>query len=479
MASGSRRCRVHTTVAFGAHSDGRRSIVCSMSASEMLPNTPLASTTSAGTAPAYDAVSDASPQTTSTPGGAVARARCDVVLVQLDQPRLARRRRADARRARRSGRDPGPRTSRRPGSVRAGTRPTRRGCAVARSRGAARARCRDCRRPRCQSTQDPQSAWSLSPRALSRSTRRARAPRARTSGPKRAITLPSRPTRNFSKFHRMSPVCPSPSAVCVSSWYSGWRPVAVDLDLLRERERHVVVGAAERRDLVGAAGLLLAELVAGDADHVEALVLVLVLELLQPFVLRGQAAERRDVHHQRDLALLVGEHVGGAVEGGQLRVVQRHGNSFSVRSSVESAAGYPCVIRAETVQIERRDRAPLGAAQPDVLGLPPRTHRRGAHRAAPAVDREEPVLLPREVGVERDAVRGEHFAVAREQCAFLGAAQLGRCRRRRARRRRRGCRARRLTTAQSRNPVRVGSSPSTKRLPRCGSPCTSVHSPSR
>ena len=40
----------------------------------------------------------------------------------------------------------------------------------------------------------------------------------RTSGEKRAITLPSRPTRNFSKFQRMSPSTPSASAVLVSDW---------------------------------------------------------------------------------------------------------------------------------------------------------------------------------------------------------------------------------------------------------------------
>ena len=39
-----------------------------------------------------------------------------------------------------------------------------------------------------------------------------------TSGEKRAITLPSRPTRNFSKFQRMSPVWPSASGVSVSAW---------------------------------------------------------------------------------------------------------------------------------------------------------------------------------------------------------------------------------------------------------------------
>ena len=38
-----------------------------------------------------------------------------------------------------------------------------------------------------------------------------------TCGAKRAITFPSRSTRNFSKFHRMSPSTPSASAVAVST----------------------------------------------------------------------------------------------------------------------------------------------------------------------------------------------------------------------------------------------------------------------
>ena len=74
VRSGGRRWRVQITVAPGAHSDGNVSIVRRMSSSEMLPNTPHASTSSAGTAPAYALVSDASPATTSTPGGAAARA---------------------------------------------------------------------------------------------------------------------------------------------------------------------------------------------------------------------------------------------------------------------------------------------------------------------------------------------------------------------------------------------------------------------
>src|ERR1041385_2360686 len=62
--------------------------------------------------------------------------------------------------------------------------------------------------------------------------------------------------------------------------------------------------------------------------------------------------------------------------------------------------------QTDTVQIERRDRSPFGAAQADVLRLPARAHRRGARGAAPAVDREQAVLLPREIGVERDPVVG-------------------------------------------------------------------------
>src|SRR5690606_27291940 len=43
-------------------------------------------------------------------------------------------------------------------------------------------------------------------------------------GANRARTLPSPPTRNFSKFQRMSPVWPSASGVSTSCSYSGWRP---------------------------------------------------------------------------------------------------------------------------------------------------------------------------------------------------------------------------------------------------------------
>jgi hypothetical protein len=46
---------------------------------------------------------------------------------------------------------------------------------------------------------------------------------------------------------------------------------AVDLDLAKQREAHAEVDLAELRDLAGIARLLLAELVAGKAQHHQAL----------------------------------------------------------------------------------------------------------------------------------------------------------------------------------------------------------------
>ena len=66
VRSGGRRCRVQSTVAPGADSDGRLLIVDRMSSSLMLPNTPQTSTRSAGKAWPYSRGHDASPSTTVT-----------------------------------------------------------------------------------------------------------------------------------------------------------------------------------------------------------------------------------------------------------------------------------------------------------------------------------------------------------------------------------------------------------------------------
>src|SRR5262249_30426305 len=90
--------------------------------------------------------------------------------------------------------------------------------------------------------------------------------------------------------------------------------VAVDVDLLHHREGDAVGRAAEGLDLLGGAGLLVTELVAREADHLEAARLVLLLERLEGGVLRGEAALGGDVHEQERLALLGGERGGRALQ---------------------------------------------------------------------------------------------------------------------------------------------------------------------
>ena len=83
------------------------------------------------------------------------------------------------------------------------------------------------------------------------------------------------------KFHLIRCVPSTPRRACFSQRYSGCVPGAVDLDLLEHREAHAVVALAESADLIGAARLLREELVAGEAEHDQAAVLVFAVQLLQ------------------------------------------------------------------------------------------------------------------------------------------------------------------------------------------------------
>ena len=68
-----------------------------------------------------------------------------------------------------------------------------------------------------------------------------------------------------------------------------------------------MVQAAEFFNLLVAAGLLAAELVAGEAEHHQAFILILLIKGLQAIILGREAALGSGVHHQQHLALEVGE----------------------------------------------------------------------------------------------------------------------------------------------------------------------------
>ncbi len=82
--------------------------------------------------------------------------------------------------------------------------------------------------------------------------------------------------------------------------------VSLDANFRHHRKGDVVRGRAELLDLLIGAGLLLTEVVGGEADDDQALFLVLFVDRFQAFVLRRVAALAGDVNDQDDLALVIG-----------------------------------------------------------------------------------------------------------------------------------------------------------------------------
>ncbi len=122
------------------------------------------------------------------------------------------------------------------------------------------------------------------------------------AGAKRSMTRPSRPIRNFVKFHLIFcvPRRPGFSPLQIDVERVGAR--AVHLDLGQNRECHVVGERAEALDLLGVARLLGAELVAGKPQHHEAPAAMAPPQGFEPLILRGEAAFRGGVDHEQDLA---------------------------------------------------------------------------------------------------------------------------------------------------------------------------------
>src|SRR5271170_4434132 len=83
--------------------------------------------------------------------------------------------------------------------------------------------------------------------------------------------------------------------------------VAIHFDFGEQREVDAIIQLAEFLDLIVISGLLMAELVAREGQQLEALVLVLRIQLLQTVVLRREAALAGSIDDQQDLAFVGAE----------------------------------------------------------------------------------------------------------------------------------------------------------------------------
>src|SRR3984957_1629723 len=136
--------------------------------------------------------------------------------------------------------------------------------------------------------------------------------------------------------------------------------VAVDVDLLHEREGHAIGSRAELRDLLGGAGLLPHELVAGEADDRETAVAVGLLQALETLVLGGEPALGRNVDEQQRLALVLAQRRVVALEGVDGNVVESHAATLSGTGSCvpgprRVARMHAVVIRDTQLYWEERD----------------------------------------------------------------------------------------------------------------------------
>ena len=85
----------------------------------------------------------------------------------------------------------------------------------------------------------------------------------------------------------------------------GMLACSVYLDLIELWELNAEVGRAELLDFLNGARGLLAKLVAGEVENLQALGLVLLVQLFELFVLRGESATGGGVYNQQHLAFVL------------------------------------------------------------------------------------------------------------------------------------------------------------------------------
>ena len=108
--------------------------------------------------------------------------------------------------------------------------------------------------------------------------------------------------------------------------------LAKHVNLLHQREGDAMVQTAEFGDFLVGARLLMLELVAGEAEDDETLVLIFLVEGLETIILGGETALRGGVDNHQDFALVLGHvHLFALVVQG-LEVINRS-HFFSILSA--------------------------------------------------------------------------------------------------------------------------------------------------
>ena len=80
---------------------------------------------------------------------------------------------------------------------------------------------------------------------------------------------------------------------------------AIDFDFVEHGKAHAIIQLTKATDRLRIPRLLLAELITGKTQHHQALIGVLVMQLLEILILRRQAALAGGVDHQQHLALVL------------------------------------------------------------------------------------------------------------------------------------------------------------------------------
>ena len=100
--------------------------------------------------------------------------------------------------------------------------------------------------------------------------------------------------------------------------------LTVDIALGHDGEGDRIVEGAEAGDLVRIPRLLIAELVAGEAQNHQPLGAELPIERFQPFILGSKTAATGHIDHQHHLARQLSQRVGGTIQSLQSEIGQRH-----------------------------------------------------------------------------------------------------------------------------------------------------------